>query len=156
MVALVLPLSFHDPRFWALNAVASSLYRCSSTPSSSVVKTFLALPSYSRSSVIFQPPFQLFYTSKNRAEVAQRVCGVEERIQIIAQPFAYVVVCAQQLPEAGLTLPGPHSGVLDHTVGVLAVHAALHEREQDAAREDDTSSAVQVLEHAVFVYFETS
>src|SRR5215213_2619322 len=86
----------------------------------------------------------------------QRFCGVEERIQFIAQPFAYVFVSTQQLPEAALTLPGPHRSILDHTVGVVSVHTALHKREQDAAREDDASSAVQVLEHAVLVDLETA
>ena len=40
--------------------------------------------------------------------------------------------------------------------GGLGTGARVYEREQDAAREDDTAPAVQVLEHAVFVYFETS
>src|SRR5215213_9817383 len=105
---------------------------------------------------MLQPPFQLLYPLEDHAEVAQRVCGVEERIQFIAQPFAYVFVSTQQLPEAALTLPGPHRSILDHTVGLVSVHTALHKREQDAAREDDASSAVQVLQHAVLVDLETA
>src|SRR5215213_7624008 len=105
---------------------------------------------------MLQPPFQLLYPLEDHAEVAQRVCGIEECIQFIAQPFAYVFVSTQYLPEAALALPGPQRGILDHTVCVVAGHAALDEGEQDTAREYDASSAVQVLEHAVLVDLESA
>src|SRR5215212_251807 len=156
MVALVLPLSFHDPRFWALNAVASSLYRWSSTPSSSVVKTFLALPSYSRSSAILQPPSQFLYPARHHAQVAQGVVRVEESVQLVSETLANLFVPLQKFPEVVVILPGLHRRPLHHPVRVVAAHAALHEGEQDAAGENDATPTVQVFDHAFLVYLEAA
>src|ERR687893_1154169 len=125
-----------------------------STPSSSVANTFFALPSYSSCSATFKPPLQVLYPLEDDVDVAQRVGGVEEVPEVRAEVLAHLLLLLQQLPEAPLPLPRLHRRSLDHRVGVVATHASLDERQEDAPGEDDAATQVEVAQHPVLVDLE--
>src|SRR5215204_996818 len=125
-----------------------------SMPSSSVAKTFLALPSYSSFSATLYPPFQFLNPLEDRPDVAQGVRRVEEVPEICPEPLAHLFFLLEQLSEAALPLPGLHRRALDDRVGVVAAHARLHEGEQDAPGVHYAAALVEVVKHPVLVDLE--
>ena len=77
------------------------------------------------------------------------ISKVEQAFEFgIGEPARNVLVLLQQVEEIGLAAPHRHGVALNGGVGVLAAHALLGERQQDALRVDEAAQGamnVQLL-----------